>query len=384
MFNLVYNKVYSVVYSKRENMIQYFRRLIRFFALPYCYVNHVDWDECRISRWQVAKDFCYIFFKLKYYPDNYSACRLWEKSRGEWAYYFGSSYDPYQRLALRRLVQPYEYEICFEDKEVCAYLCEGIGISIPETLGVVDNNQDWEGIVNNILRKRNYNRIILKPVRGSSGRGISVVDMTNGSPIVYGSGAKGPLSLYQVKERMIVQNFVNQHVDMRLFSHNSLNTLRILTLLTKRGEVLILSALMRFGQGDAYIDNWSAGGVAVGIEIDTGKLKKNGYDKNGKVYQHEPLTGKPFDSLMVPEWGEVIGLSRKVQYSFPYYKLLGLDIAVTDKGEAILIEINGFPDIVMQEQACGPLLKNYKNFKEFREYDLLINKLQAKLFSTMS
>ena len=60
------------------------RRILRFIALPYCYFFLVNWKECTASRLQVLKDLLYIFFKLKYYPDNYSPCRFWEKDRKEW------------------------------------------------------------------------------------------------------------------------------------------------------------------------------------------------------------------------------------------------------------------------------------------------------------
>ena len=72
-------------------------------------------------------------------------------------------------------------------------------------------------------------------------------------------------------------------------------------------------------------------------------------------------------------------LAKKVQESFPYYKLLGMDIAVTKK-DPVIIEINAFPDIIFQEQTSGPLLKEHRNFIEFKKHNLLINKFQKNLF----
>ena len=88
--------------------VPYVRRFLRFLALPYCF-SKVNWKECTKTKTQVAFDFLYIFFRLKYFPDNYSPCRLWEKNRAEWAYYYGSNYDPYQRRQLRKVVQPAAY-----------------------------------------------------------------------------------------------------------------------------------------------------------------------------------------------------------------------------------------------------------------------------------
>ena len=83
----------------------YRRRLVRFLALPYCYLRLVDWRQCRASRVRVLLDLLYIFFRLKYFPGNYSPCRLWEKERRQWVRYYGSGYDAYQRARLQREVR---------------------------------------------------------------------------------------------------------------------------------------------------------------------------------------------------------------------------------------------------------------------------------------
>jgi glutathione synthase/RimK-type ligase-like ATP-grasp enzyme len=63
---------------------------------------------------------------------------------------------------------------------------------------------------------------------------------------------------------------------------------------------------------------------------------------------------------------------------FYYYRLLGMDIALSIHGP-VLIEINAFPDLVAMEQATGPLLKDERIRTEFRKYDLFINNLQYNL-----
>ena len=141
MLEKLYDTLYSFVDNSKEFIIQYFRRFIRLLTLPYCYIYLVNWSECNSSRWQVAKDFYFIFFKLKYYPDNYSLCRFWEKDRDEWLYYYGSIYDPYQRLMLRKKVQPKEYDILFDNKEICYQLCNNSDLPLPKQFGVVDRSE---------------------------------------------------------------------------------------------------------------------------------------------------------------------------------------------------------------------------------------------------
>lgn len=89
-----------------DALTPYLRQLLRFLGLPYCYLYLVDWKQCRRSPVLVAMDQLYIFFVLRYFPDNYSNCRLYELPRREWAFYYGSSYHPFQRLGCNVVFSP--------------------------------------------------------------------------------------------------------------------------------------------------------------------------------------------------------------------------------------------------------------------------------------
>lgn len=357
----------------------YIRRFIRFLALPYCFFFQINWDECTVTRTQVIKDLCYIFFCLKYYPDNYSACRLYEKERSSWHYYYGSNYDPYQRAILRK-IQPKEYEILFEDKEVCMQLCKGLKLPLPKTLGVVDPQGDYRNDLKKMIDRNHQRDLILKPVRGAAGRGIVKIFNDNGSITVKFRNKVEPLEKYVLDERSLVQDVVTQDESISIISDTSVNTIRVLTLLTKSDNVLILGSTMRFGVGSSFIDNWSAGGIAVGVNVLEGTLKSIAYDKLGNRYKKHPVTNIVFDGFIIKKWNEIKRLAEKSQKYFPYYRLLGLDIAITTDGP-VIIEINAFPDFVFQEQTSGPLLAEKDNLIEFKNYDLLFNQYQKRLYS---
>jgi glutathione synthase/RimK-type ligase-like ATP-grasp enzyme len=78
-------------------------------------------------------------------------------------------------------------------------------------------------------------------------------------------------------------------------------------------------------------------------------------------------------------WDDIVQLAVSTQIQCAFYRLLGLDIALSSTGP-IVIEINAFPDLVAEEQLSGPLLKDSCIKDEFNKYDLLINKFQKKLF----
>ena len=143
--------------------------------------------------------------------------------------------------------------------------------------------------------------------------------------------------------------------------------------------MIILACGLRFGVGESYVDNWSAGGVAGGVDIPTGRLRKYAYDQKGKRYTQDPSSGLTFEGFQIPEWLAMLDAARTAQRELPFSKMLGLDICLDHEAKPALIEINGLPDFVFVEQLNGPLLANPQILKAFAEYDLLFSNAQRKL-----
>lgn len=183
------------------------------------------------------------------------------------------------------------------------------------------------------------------------------------------------LSDFVLKEHSVIQKYIDQHQALSEISPST-NTIRIVTLLTKDHNVLIIGAVLRFGIGNSYVDNISIGGIAAGIDIKHGILKSTAYDSKGRIYETHPTSGVRFDYFQIPYWHEVLDLANKIQLSFPFYKLLGSDIAITKIGP-VIIELNGAHDNVGLEQKCVPILTDKSVRAEFEKYDLLINKLNG-------
>ena len=348
-------------------------RFRKFFALPYCLYRNVDWNECPKSILLVFVDFLYIFFKLKYYPENYGYCRLWEKDRDEWRFYFGSNYDAHQRYRLEKEVQKRQYQIVFEDKEVCQKLCEASGLYIPEVLGIIDPKDDAGLKISSFMAENNrIERAIVKPVRGSAGQGILSVQRQNGTIVIKNKNINVSPEAVSINERCLVQRFINQ--DKRLLKISPSTSIRFITLLTKSNDVFIISAEFLTASGDSYLSNWSAGGIQIGIDLETGRLFDLGFDKDGHKYKYHPFSNIKFADFIIPDWQEIKRFAEKIQKAFPFYKLLGPDITLSE-GRPILYEINAIPDIASTEQTYGPLLKNRKIYEEFKKYNLVFNKI---------
>lgn len=357
-----------------------FRRLIRFFMLPYCFYK-LNWRECDRNPFLVLFDFLYLFFVLKTYPDNYSPCRLWEIRRDNWKFYYGSGYHPYQRQRLRKMVQRKEYRILFNDKVVCEQLCRGIGVALPVTVGFIWQNNDYRKSLEMLFAKTTQTKLIIKPITGHAGKGIVLAKKTgDGEIMIQQKKQTIPLEKYSLKEAVVAQEFIVQDMCMAQVSDSSVNTIRVLTIMTEANNPVIASATARFSaDSEAYIDNWSAGGVAVGVNCQSGKLMKCAFDKEGNRYTHHPVSGVLFDGFQIPEWERILSTARKVQSAFPFYRLLGMDIAIAKGGIPVLIEVNASTDLILQEQTSGPLFENKEILKIFSSYGLLVAKCQIAM-----
>ncbi|MCW8854866.1 MAG: hypothetical protein OQK76_00775 [Gammaproteobacteria bacterium] len=279
---------------------------------------------------------------------------------------------------MRKDVQPFEYQILFNDKSVSELLCKSMGVQLPHSFGIIDPSDDCHSIIEDIFVSSGVNKLIIKPVLGHAGRGIILAIKNSTGIVIRTKEAECSLSDYVFKEKAIIQEVIIQDSEISKISNNSLNTIRVVSLLTNSNEVMILSSSMRFGSGNAFVDNWSAGGVAVGVDHKNGTLMEVAYDKHGNQYHKHPDTNVSFHNYQIPYWADVIEIAQIVQKSCSFYKLIGVDVAISTKG-AVLIEINANPDIVFQEQTAGPLLKDSRTLAEFHKHDLLINKYQKNL-----
>lgn len=352
------------------------RRVLRFLALPYCFIVYINWKECRISKFKVVGDLLYIFFKLKYFPDNYSICRLWEIPRNEWVYYYGAVYDAWQRSKLRKEVFPGKYKIIYDDKNICHLLCKANGIQLPKSYGIVDK-KNFRDRIKTILDKHPDKILISKPLEGRGGKGIKFIKKVNGDILIKEKNITTPIDSCETICVSVLQEYIHQHKDLSAIS-GSVNTIRIVTMLTKNNEVVILGAKMRFGVGKNFLDNTSQGGMAVKINIIDGTLGATARDNKAVSYREHPTSQIAFSGYKIPYWDEVLSLAEKVQRCLSFNKLLGQDIGISTNGP-VVIELNAEYDNVMFEQVCGPILKNRRVKDEFECYNLLINKYQKKI-----
>lgn len=142
----------------------------------------------------------------------------------------------------------------------------------------------------------------------------------------------------RTQEDYIVQKVIVQHPDMDEIHSESINTIRICSLLIN-SKVEILSSCMRMGVGNSRVDNVTAGGISCGINNE-GKLAKYAYAYyTGEKFEKHPQ-GLVFEDYQIPAYDKALELVKKAHPRISHFKLVSWDIAIDSEGDAVLIEPN--------------------------------------------
>jgi hypothetical protein len=141
---------------------------------------------------------------------------------------------------------------------------------------------------------------------------------------------------------MIVEQVIKQHPAMNGFYKDSVNTIRIFTIL-KDGEFDAFAAFVRFGVR-GVIDNVSSGGIACGVDTKTGKIITPALGEDGISYTKHPVTGKAFEGFQIPRWKECLALTERALRKVEGIHYVGWDVALTRRGP-VLVEGNNIPDL---------------------------------------
>jgi hypothetical protein len=375
----LYYSVTCFVQNLFKHLFPYYRRFIRFIALPYIFMVNIRSNNNNVSNAKTIYNLLYVFFKYKYFPDNYYLCRFWEQEQDEWPYYYGSTYDPYQRRQFQASIYNKKNNVLFDNKLICYQLCSVAGFPLPVQFGMLLPSDDYRSNISDIFNSSGLDKIIIKPYDGQGGKGIVVCYKNDGKIYIKRKSDTCTLDEFELDYPAVLQEYVKQHAFTEDYS-SSTNTIRVVTLYTNDNAVIVVGAFMRFGLGLSDVDNLSSGGIAVGVDVASGELYERAIGFDGTTYTSHPSSGKLFKGFVIPFWKEVLRLSESVQKNFNFHKMLGLDVCVTENGP-LIIEINSDSDMVALEMTYGPILKRKEVWDEFNKYDLLINQPSKCLYS---
>lgn len=194
------------------------------------------------------------------------------------------------------------------------------------------------------------NDLILKPVSGSRGRGVLLLQKSEDHYLL--DFKKYSLSQLELFFSTLNHYLIQERFVQKGFSHDiypgSLNCLRVCTMMDPHtNEPFIPYALHRFGSCDSgYTDNSSLGGISAVIGHDGRLEKARTLNRNGviEIYESHPLTNKPIYNEKVPNWEQISESLLEMVRRMPYLKNIGWDVVLSDN-KAYILEGNIGPGV---------------------------------------
>ena len=212
---------------------------------------------------------------------------------------------------------------------------------------------------------KDYPEVVVKPsLESKHARNISFVTQ-NGNSEVFAYELKKVME--NMKSDYVVQKVLKQHKDMAKLNPDSINTIRVLSLLWK-GEVHILGALVRIGTEGARVDNPAASNGVSCVLSSEGIMNKFAYDRDWNPHTELP-NGIRLEGYQVPCFYRLIKTVKKLHYKVPHSRIVGWDMTISEKGEPMLIEANlDYPEIYFHQLGGGPIFKDKDFFDEILSY----------------
>lgn len=246
-----------------------------------------------------------------------------------------------------------------------------IGVDTPRVIAYFTNNKLYsvkQGFVEisfNELAKQGDQILFCKEMAGECGAGIFKLKIENGKfykndTEISSNGLEKLIS----NSDYIFQELVIQHHRMSELYSKSVNTMRLVTVRSlKDGKIHLMPSILRVGANGSFVDNTSQGGLAVGFDLETGRLNQYGFHKPqfGLRTETHPDSGICLKEFYIPFIKEAEEKAMFFHSMLKDIHSIGWDIAIGENGP-IFIEGNDNWEI------NGPQVGNHGLKKEFEEY----------------
>ena len=240
-----------------------------------------------------------------------------------------------------------------DNKLITKEIARAAGIAVPRMIGVV-KTQGHGRELKEFLREEEA--FVIKPAKGSGGKGILVIVGRDGDDYLKPSGERvthldvckhasntlsGLFSLGGNNDVAMIEELVNFDAAFDGFSYQGVPDIRII--LYKGYPVMAMTRLStKDSDGKA---NLHQGAVGLGIDIATGKAIKA--VQHGQMIIHHPDTGKDLAEFSVPDWTTFLNLASQC-YEVTELGYLGADIVLDANKGPLVLELNARPGLAIQ------------------------------------
>ena len=199
-------------------------------------------------------------------------------------------------------------------------------------------------------------RFVIKPSKGSGGKGILVIVGREGEHFVKSSGKiitfieisrhinnilSGLFSLGGRTDVAMIESMVQFADVFETFSYEGVPDIRVIVY--KGYPVMAMTRLSTHASDGKA--NLHQGAIGVGLDMGTGRALRA--VQNGQPVEYHPDTGALLRDITVPHWEQLIELAASC-YEVTELGYLGADIVIDKERGPLILELNARPGLAIQ------------------------------------
>ncbi|MBF0243801.1 MAG: alpha-L-glutamate ligase-like protein [Planctomycetes bacterium] len=248
-----------------------------------------------------------------------------------------------------------------DDKRMTKAIAERHGIPVPSTIAILERVGDIR-LLSKIVQTTP--EFVVKPARGSGGRGIAVVVEHDNVNFLSPGGVRrsyeemhyhissilsGLYSLGGHPDAVIIEERLKCHSIFDRIAIGGTPDLRIIVHLG-RAVMAMLRLPTRASRGRA---NLHQGAIGVGIDMASG-ITQGGVCHN-QIMDTHPDTGANVSGVQLPMWKEALSAAERLAAALEL-GYVGIDIVFDDTRGPVVLEANARPGLAIQIANCKGLL----------------------------
>jgi alpha-L-glutamate ligase-like protein len=256
-----------------------------------------------------------------------------------------------------------------DDKLKTKIIAQAHGATVPSLIGVIAHQVEVKRIHEMV---KQWPGFVIKPARGSGGKGILVISSHSDGIYIKPSGQSineqdverhisnalaGLFSLGGKNDVAVVENLIKfDDVAFNGFSYEGVPDIRVIVF---KGYPVMAMMRCSTSASDGKA-NLHQGAVGVGLDIATGRaVRAVQFDH---PVTHHPDTGKALKDLVVPNWVELLTLASSA-WEMTGLGYMGTDMVLDKEAGPMVLELNARPGLAIQIANGAGLLPRLQNIE---------------------
>ena len=240
-----------------------------------------------------------------------------------------------------------------DNKVLTKALAEERGLEVPQTYLILRSPVDVARMEKMLLSHESF---VMKPARGSGGKGVLVIDHRDGDGYLKPSGSRltgaelrhhaenilaGLFSLGGNRDNALIEYRVQPAKVLTDISFQGAPDIRIV-MLHGYPVMAMLRAATKESDGRA---NLHQGAIGIGIDLATGKTVRAVH--HGNMVTHHPDLKTPLIGVQMPYWDKILEIAVTC-HEMTELGYLGVDLMVDETKGPLMIEVNARPGLAIQ------------------------------------